>query len=180
MEEERIQLLREKILWINFTSYCVYIPLSLKVWTHCSTPNLFLLCNAEPHCLLYMSFPLVEYWSGRAQLEGLSFLIPRCFVTKVCWLYTYFDYFNRNSLFSYNWYLPNIWIIIPWAYLSCMLMDYANLYSNIIYYHHILAYLGCWGKVVGIKPWVACSTMVFIELSDEVGSWPCLISISFI
>ena len=26
---------------------------------------------------------------------------------------------------------------------SCMLMDYENLYVGIIYYHHILVYLGC-------------------------------------
>jgi hypothetical protein len=35
-----------------------------------------------------------------AQLEGLGFLIIRCVVTEVCLLYTYVDYFNRNTIFS--------------------------------------------------------------------------------
>jgi hypothetical protein len=37
-----------------------------------------------------------------AQLEGLSFSVPRCVGTEVCHLYTYVDYFNRNTLFSSN------------------------------------------------------------------------------
>jgi hypothetical protein len=37
-----------------------------------------------------------------AQLEGLSFSVMICVVTKVCHLYTSVDYFNRNTLFSSN------------------------------------------------------------------------------
>jgi hypothetical protein len=32
-----------------------------------------------------------------------------------------------------------------------MLMDYANIYTYIIYYHHMLVYLGFLGQVVGIS-----------------------------
>ena len=103
-------------------------------------------------------------------MEGLSFSVSICAITEACHLCTSTDYFNRNNLFSSNRYLANIWIIIPWAYLSCMLMDYANVYANIIYYHHMLVYLNCWVEVVGIKLWVACSTVVFIECLEEVGS----------
>ena len=100
-----------------------------------------------------------------------------CVITKVCHLYTFVDYFNINTLFLSNWYLDNIWIIIPWTYLSCMLMDYAILYASIIYYHHMLVYLGCWGQVAGITIWVVCSTVVFIEHPDEVGYLSCLVII---
>jgi hypothetical protein len=51
-----------------------------------------------------------------------------------------------------------------------MLMDYVNLYDDIIYYHHMLVYLGFLGQVVAIKLWVACSMVVFFERLDEVGS----------
>ena len=114
-----------------------------------------------------------------AQLEGLSFSVLICVVIEVCHLCTSANYFNINTLFSYNWYLTNIRIIIPWAYLSCMLMDYAILYANIIYYHHMLVYLGCWGHVADINLWVACSMVVFIERSDEVGSWSCIVRFFF-
>jgi hypothetical protein len=50
-----------------------------------------------------------------------------------------------------------------------MLMDYDHLYFGIVYYHHIIMYIGFWGQVAGIKLWVACSTVVFFERSDEVG-----------
>ena len=125
-------------------------------------------CNSNktrPRAYLWWRIELVE-----AHLEGLSFSVPICAVTKVCHLCTSTDYFNRNTLLSSNWYLENIWIIIPWEYFSCMLMDYVDLYANIIYYHHMLVYLGCWGQVAGIKIWAVCSMVVFIERLDEVGS----------
>jgi hypothetical protein len=37
-----------------------------------------------------------------AHLEGLSFLVPICVLTKVCHLYTSVDYFNRNIFFLSN------------------------------------------------------------------------------
>jgi hypothetical protein len=37
-----------------------------------------------------------------AQLEGLSFLVSICVGTKLCHIYAYADYFNRNMLFSSN------------------------------------------------------------------------------
>jgi hypothetical protein len=41
----------------------------------------------------------------KAQLEGLSFSVPICAVTKVCHLFTYVDYINRNTLFLSNYML---------------------------------------------------------------------------
>jgi hypothetical protein len=56
-------------------------------------------------------------------------------------------------------------------------MDYGIECGNIIYYHHILAFLGCSGLVAGILLWVKCSTVEFIERLDEVGLLSCLASI---
>jgi hypothetical protein len=47
-------------------------------------------------------------------------------------------------------------------------MDYAIECAKIVYYHHMLAFLGCCGLVAGIFLWVKCSTMYFIEHLDEV------------
>jgi hypothetical protein len=41
----------------------------------------------------------------KAQLEGLSFSILICVVTKVCHLCTSIDYINRNTLFLSNYIL---------------------------------------------------------------------------
>jgi hypothetical protein len=90
-----------------------------------------------------MFFPLVEDCSGGGPTGGISFLVLICIVIEVCHLFTSVDYFNRNTIFLSNGYLENILIIIPWEYLSCILMDYAKLYSNITYYHHMLMYIGC-------------------------------------
>jgi hypothetical protein len=37
-----------------------------------------------------------------AKLEGISFSVPICVVTKFCHLCTFVDYINRNTLFSSN------------------------------------------------------------------------------
>ena len=76
----------------------------------CSTPKLFLSCDGEPHWLLHVSLPLWRIEVVEAQLEGLGFLVMVCVVTEVCHLCTYVDYINRNTFFSSNWYLENIWI----------------------------------------------------------------------
>ena len=112
-----------------------------------------------------------------AQLEGLSFSVMRCANIEVCHLSIFVYFFNRNICFSSNWYLPNIWIIIPWVYLSWMLMDYSILYAKNICYHHMIVYLGCCGQVAGIEFWVECSIVVFIEWSKEVGYLSCLVRI---
>ena len=59
----------------------------------CSSPNLFLLCDGKPHWLVYMSLPLQRNEVVEAQLEGLSFSIPMCAVTKICQIYTSVDHF---------------------------------------------------------------------------------------
>jgi hypothetical protein len=41
----------------------------------------------------------------KAQLEGLSFLVPICVIIEVCHLCTYVDYINRNTLLSSNYML---------------------------------------------------------------------------
>jgi hypothetical protein len=48
-------------------------------------------------------------------------------------------------------------------------MDYAIECASILYYHHMLSFLGCQALVSGIFLWVKCSTMDFIERLDEVG-----------
>jgi hypothetical protein len=47
----------------------------------------------------------------KAQLEGLSFSVPICVVTKVCHLCTFADYINRNTLFSSN-YMSQIFTLL--------------------------------------------------------------------
>jgi hypothetical protein len=41
----------------------------------------------------------------KAQLEGLSFSVPICVITKKIQLCTSVDYINRNTLFSSNYTL---------------------------------------------------------------------------
>jgi hypothetical protein len=56
-------------------------------------------------------------------------------------------------------------------------MDYAIKCANIIYYHHMLVFLGCCRLVAGILLWVKCSMVYFIKRLDEVGFLSCLVSI---
>ena len=111
----------------------------------CSTPKLFLSCDGEPHWLLHVRFPLRRIEVVEAQLEGLSFSVPICVVTKKFHLCNFVDYINRNTLFSSNWYIVNICITFHGNIFLFLLMDYDNLYANIIYHFHMLVYLGCWG-----------------------------------
>ena len=151
MEEKIIQLLERKDTLEKFHFTLSLHPFILKSLNTLFNPQALLslmdnlIVSFIWACLLWR-IQVVE-----AQLEGLRFSVPVCASTKVCHICTYVDHFNRNTIFSSNWYLENIWIVIPWAYFSWMLMDYANLYSNMIYHHHMLAYLGCWGKVIGVK-----------------------------
>jgi hypothetical protein len=48
-------------------------------------------------------------------------------------------------------------------------MDYVIECANIIYYHHMLVFLGCSGLVVGVLLWIKCSMVDFIERLDKVG-----------
>jgi hypothetical protein len=47
----------------------------------------------------------------KVQVEGLSFLVPICVVTKSCHLCTFVDYINRNTLFSSN-YISQIFVLL--------------------------------------------------------------------
>jgi hypothetical protein len=78
----------------------------------------------------------------KAQLEGLSFLVPyvslQKFVTYVLLLITLIEILFSRPIICHKYLY-----YFPWAYLLCMLMDYASLYANIIYNFHMLVYLGC-------------------------------------
>jgi hypothetical protein len=47
----------------------------------------------------------------KAQLEGLSFSVPICAITKVCHLCTSADYININTLLSSN-YMSKIFVLL--------------------------------------------------------------------
>ena len=118
----------------------------------------------------------LKWW--RPSWKELSLTVLNRVNTEVCNIFTSADHLLIEILFSHPIDILKIyWIIIPWAYLSCLLMDYAIECANIIYYHHMLVLLGCWGLVAGIFLWFKVSTMDFIECLDEVGLLSCLSSI---
>jgi len=47
----------------------------------------------------------------KSQVDGLSFLVMICVVTKVCHLCTYVDYINRNNIFLSN-YMLQIFVLL--------------------------------------------------------------------
>jgi hypothetical protein len=57
-----------------------------------------------------------------ARLEGFSFSVPICVVTEVCHLCTYVDYFNRNTIFSFQ--------LISCKYLNYYSMGIFVMYVN--------------------------------------------------
>ena len=84
-----------------FTSHWLCIPLSFKVWTHCSAPNLFLLWWRNSLSPLYeVSFGGVLKW-WRPSWKGLSFSVSKHVDTEVCQLYTFVDHNLIEILFSH-------------------------------------------------------------------------------
>ena len=115
-EEKEFNFERKVTLQKLFTSYWVYIPLSFKSEHIVQPPRSSLIWWRTSLSLLYeLAFSGgLKCW--RPSWKELSFSIPNRADTELC--------INRNTLFSSNWYLANIWIIIPWVYLLWMLMDY--------------------------------------------------------
>jgi hypothetical protein len=77
----------------------------------------------------------------KAQLEGLSFSVSyvslQKFVTYVLLLITLIEILFSRPIICHKYLY-----YFPWAYLLCMLMDYASLYANILYNFHMIVYLG--------------------------------------
>jgi hypothetical protein len=64
LEEEKNSNLREKLLWRNYSLHIYYASLYPFKSEHIVHPPSSSLFNGEPHCLSYMSLPLVEDRSG--------------------------------------------------------------------------------------------------------------------
>ena len=63
-KEEKNSTLREKLLWRNYSLHIESASLCPFNYEHIVQPPSSPLLDWEPHCLSYMSLPLVEDWSG--------------------------------------------------------------------------------------------------------------------
>ena len=119
---ERKVTLEKLLLHIESASLC---PLSLN--TMFSPQYLPLLMENLIVSLIWACL----WW--RPSWKELSFSIPNYANMEVCNIFTYVDHLLIEILFSRPIDILQIyWIIIPWVYLSCLLMDYAIECANII------------------------------------------------
>jgi len=63
-KEEKNSTLRAKLLWRNYSLHIESASLCPFKSEHIVQPPSSSLFDGEPHCLSYMSLPLVEDWSG--------------------------------------------------------------------------------------------------------------------
>ena len=63
-------------------------------------------------------------WS-RLSWKELGFLVPNCADTEVCNIFTYANHLLIEKLLSRPIDIVQIYDYYPWAYLLCILMDYA-------------------------------------------------------
>ena len=125
-KEEKNSTLREKLLWRNYSLHIESASLCPFNSEHIVHPPRSSLLDWEPHCLSYMSSPLVEDWSGGGPVgRNLVSWFRTVLTRKSVMCFASADHLLIEILLSRPIGIMQIYDYYPWACLLCLLMDYA-------------------------------------------------------